>query len=189
MEHFYVTLPSESSGYYFPSNTVANFKTKLATPIELKRNEWEVGLFEIFYPKGCKKPFLLNTLRLYSEEISLAVKHYESVYDLTQLPYFWEPYKKDKFNSTFSEYINEYEPYNKSSDKLIKSCIGENCIRMRDNVESHFPNRVYNGLEDLAETITNHANYHSTRVNVSVKESCDFASPELVYVYTLLSQI
>jgi len=51
MEHFYVTLLSEISRYYFPSNTIANFKTKLATPIELHPDKWEVGLFEISYPK------------------------------------------------------------------------------------------------------------------------------------------
>ena len=64
MEHFYVTLPSDSSGYYFPSNTTADIKTKLATTIELKPDKWEVGLDEISYPEGCKKLFLLNTLRL-----------------------------------------------------------------------------------------------------------------------------
>ena len=50
MEHFYVTLPSDSSSYYFPSNIIANFKTKLATPIELQPEKWEVGLVEISYP-------------------------------------------------------------------------------------------------------------------------------------------
>jgi len=59
----------------------------LAIPIELKPDEWEVGLVEISYPKGCKKPFLPNTLRLDSEEIGFPVKHYESVHDLlTHLP-------------------------------------------------------------------------------------------------------
>ena len=83
------------------------------------------------------------------------------MYDLlTHLPYFWKPYKKDNFISTFSEYINKYEPYNKSSNKLIISCIGENALRIRDNVVSHFPNRVYNVFEDLAETIMNPANFH-----------------------------
>ena len=60
----------------------------------------------------------------------------------------------------------------------------ENSLRIRDNVVSHLPNHVYNGLEDLAETIMNPANCHSTRVNVSVKDNYDFASPEPVYVYT-----
>jgi len=54
MTHFYVTLPSDSSGYYFPSNTIANFITKLDTPIQLKPDEWEVGLVLKSYPKGCK---------------------------------------------------------------------------------------------------------------------------------------
>ena len=95
MEHFYVTLPSDSSGYYFPNNTIANFTTKLATPIQLRPDQCEVGLVLISYPGGCKKHLLFNTLRLGSEEISFPVKHYESVNDLlAHLPYFREPYKK-----------------------------------------------------------------------------------------------
>jgi len=78
MGHFYGTLPSESSGY-FPSSTVANIKTKLATPIELQPHKWVVGLVEISYPKGHKKRFLLNTIRLDSSEVSFPVKHNESV--------------------------------------------------------------------------------------------------------------
>ena len=118
MGHFNVTLPSESSGYYFP-NTIANFTIKLATPIQLWPDQWEVGLVEISYPRGFKKYLLFNTLRLGSEEISFPVKHYESVHDLVaHLPYFREPCKKDKFISTFNEYINKYETYN----NLINSC-------------------------------------------------------------------
>jgi len=45
----------------------------------------------------------------------------------------------------------------------------KNCEK--DNVVSHSPNGVYNGLEDLAETIMNPANFHSSRVNVSVKDN------------------
>jgi hypothetical protein len=51
-------------------------------------------------------------------------------------------------------------------------------------VVSHFPNRVYDGLEDFSETIMNPANCHSSSVNVSVKGNSDFASPEPVDVYT-----
>ena len=42
MHHFYVTLPSDSSGYYFPANTIADFRTKLATPLELEHDKLEV---------------------------------------------------------------------------------------------------------------------------------------------------
>ena len=75
MEHFYVTSPSDSSGYYFLSNTIANFTTKLATQIQLRSNECEVDVVEISYPRGCKKHLLLNTLQLVSEEISFPVKN------------------------------------------------------------------------------------------------------------------
>ena len=50
MDRFYVTLPSDSSGY-FPPNTLADFMTKLAPPLELEHGEWEVGLVEISYRK------------------------------------------------------------------------------------------------------------------------------------------
>jgi len=90
MDHFYVTLPSKSSGYYFPANTIADFRTKLATPLELEHGKWEVGLIEISYPKGYKKRSLHNTLRLDSGEIIFPLKHYESGCDLTIIPQFYE---------------------------------------------------------------------------------------------------
>ena len=90
---------------------------------------------------------------------------------LAHLPYFREPYKKNKFISTFNEYINSYETYN----NLINSCIGENSLRFRYNVVSHLPNRVYNGLEDVAETIMIPANCHYNKVHVPMKDYYDFA--------------
>ncbi|GFQ81948.1 uncharacterized protein TNCT_607441 [Trichonephila clavata] len=47
---FYVTLPSNSSLSFFPKNTQAAFRTKLARPIILS-GAWEVGLSEIFVPR------------------------------------------------------------------------------------------------------------------------------------------
>jgi hypothetical protein len=85
MDNFYVTLPSDSSGSYFPRNKLANFKTKLATPIELESDKWEVGVVEISYSKGYWKRMIHNTLRLESVEIKFPVKHYESLYDLHQI--------------------------------------------------------------------------------------------------------
>ena len=48
---FYLTLPSNSSMEYFPANTLTNFKTKLAQPLELT-GEWEVALSEFQYPRS-----------------------------------------------------------------------------------------------------------------------------------------
>jgi len=47
-----------------------------------------------------------------------------------------------------------------------------------------FPTRAFNGIEDLADTIMNHANCHSSTVNLSTKDNFDFAQPEPVYNYT-----
>ena len=83
---FYITLPSESSGYYFPANTKADFTTNLAKPLELEHVKWEVGVLEISYPIGYKKRFFHNTLRLDSEKITFPVRHNESVFDLINIP-------------------------------------------------------------------------------------------------------
>jgi hypothetical protein len=150
MDHFYVTLPSDSSGYHFPANTIADFRTKLATPLELEHGILKVGLIEISYPKGYKKRFLHNTLRLDSEEITFPVKHYESVFDLlTNVPRFYEPSIKENFVRVFSNYINKYQ---EQSEELFNSCREENSIMVDENLVSYFPTRVYNGIDDLAET-------------------------------------
>ena len=50
MEHFHITLPSDGSKDIFPSDSAANFKTKLATPISLV-GDWDVALYEIHYKR------------------------------------------------------------------------------------------------------------------------------------------
>ena len=75
MDHFYVTLRFEISVYYFPANTIAEFKTKLATPLELIA--WSLDYSRYLILKD-KKWTMHNTLRLDSEKIIFPVKHYES---------------------------------------------------------------------------------------------------------------
>jgi len=64
MDHFYITLQSDSFGYYFPANTIADIRTKHSTQLQLKNDRCEVGLVEISYPKGHKKQILQNILFL-----------------------------------------------------------------------------------------------------------------------------
>jgi len=59
----------------------------------------------------------------------------------------------------------------------IPSCLTKNLVY-------HFCARVYNGIEDLAEPITNPANCHSSTVNLSTKDKFNFTQPEPVYIYT-----
>jgi hypothetical protein len=48
-DNFYVTLPSNASMTDFPNNSLTNYVTRLAMPIELSEH-WEVGLAEIIHP-------------------------------------------------------------------------------------------------------------------------------------------
>jgi len=131
MDHFYVTKPSDSSGHYFPANTIADFGTELEPLLELEHDIYEVGLIVTSYPKGYKKRSLHNTLRLDSEEIIFPVKYYESVFDLlSNITQFYEPSKNENFVLIFSNYINKYQ---KQSEDLFNSCRGENSIMVNEN--------------------------------------------------------
>jgi hypothetical protein len=70
----------------------------------------------------------------------------------------------------------------KPSKQLINTCYGDNSLKINEHVVSYFPKRVYNGLEDLAETIMNPANCHSSRVPRPAQDNWEFATPEPVYV-------
>jgi len=96
------------------------------------------------------------------------------------IPLFSEPSKKEKFINKFSGYINKYEGQSK---ELFPSCYVENSIMVNENLVFYFLPRVYNGLEDLAETIMTVANCHSTRITVAVKDNSDFSKPEPVCLH------
>ena len=51
------------------------------------------------------------------------------------------------------------------------------------NLVYYFPARVYNGIEDLAETIINPANCRTSIVMLPTKDNLNFTQPEPVYVY------
>ena len=54
MNHFYLTLPSNSSQNYFGRQKLSHFTTKLPHALQLDPHEWEVGLSEIIYPYSWK---------------------------------------------------------------------------------------------------------------------------------------
>lgn len=103
MSHFYMTLPSNSSMEAHPENTVAQFTTVLAQPVELT-GEWEASLFEISIPTDwCNLSsddhfFMLNVFRLdlpndwyptiesiLSKMVLLINKHHPSEQDVAML--------------------------------------------------------------------------------------------------------
>jgi hypothetical protein len=100
-----------------------------------------------------------------------------NIFDLLEL------FKKETFVRLFSMYLNKYTE-EETSKQLFNSCYEENSVKIDNHIISHFPARIYNGLEDLAETIMKPANWHTSRVTVSLKDNPDFTTPEPVYVYT-----
>jgi hypothetical protein len=109
MDSFYVTLPSDSSSLYYPNNAIANYTTELAAPLDFEPIKWKVGLVNISYPDGYKKPFRHNILRLDSQNIPFPVRHYESMLDLVNnIPELNDPSKKQTFMRIFGDYLNTY---------------------------------------------------------------------------------
>jgi hypothetical protein len=150
MDHFYVTLPSDSSADYFPNNTIANFTTKLTMPIELKHDEWEVGLVEISYPTGYRTRTRHRTLRVDSVTIDFPVKHYDSMTDLAlQLSTHYKKSSKelDKFYTAFDKVLKPYKMPNEVTEELSSSGYDDNSVQLKDSIVSHFPVKTYNGLK------------------------------------------
>ena len=50
MDHFYVTLPSNSSEDVYGKQPMSSYRTHLAKNLQLDVDEWEVGLAELIYP-------------------------------------------------------------------------------------------------------------------------------------------
>ena len=51
-EHFYVTLPSNSSHQFYGHQEPWDYRTRLHAPITLPPQDWEVGLAEFAYPRS-----------------------------------------------------------------------------------------------------------------------------------------
>ena len=100
---------------------------------------------------------------------------------LTNIPQMLQPSIKGNFIRIFSEHINKYQ---EQSNELFSSCRGENSIVINENLVSYIPARVYNGIEDLAETIMNPANCRNSMVMLHKKDNLNFTQPEPIYVYT-----
>jgi hypothetical protein len=72
----------------------------------------------------------------------------------------------------------------KTRQTIFYFVLREKSVTIDNHIVCHFPARVYDGLEDLAETILNSANCCASKINVSLKDNPDFTTPKHVYVYT-----
>ena len=159
MDHFYVTLSSDSSDYFFPCNTVANFRKKNSYPDW--NWSWQMGgsLVEISYPKGYKKRLLHNVIYLDWIEIKFPVRNYKSLYDtIVSVAVFLVSSKKEKFITIFSGDLNKYFNGDGFTTELCNTCYGENVIQNHEKLVSHFSARMYGSLDDSAKTVMIHTN-------------------------------
>jgi hypothetical protein len=118
MSNFYVILLSDSSGYYYPTNTITNITTKLTTQLEFEPDEWDVGLQYRILMATINVSDKTNRL---DSQIIFPVKEHKS--DFITNIHLLEPSKQETFLRIFNENLNKYrEP----SKRLFNSCYGEN---------------------------------------------------------------
>jgi hypothetical protein len=119
-------------------------------------------------------------------EIKFPVRHYTSLHDIfvTLKKHFTTPERKQGFVNTFHAYVNKYVPSDGYVTELSGVCYGQNSLQIAVKLVSQFPVLVYNGLQDLAKTITPPANCRSSRIPESETNNSNFAAPEPIFVYT-----
>jgi hypothetical protein len=73
----------------------------------------------------------------------------------------------------FSEYLNTYAQQRDANpwERLFSSCYGASSVVIDNQLVSHFPACVYNGLEDLTQTILDPANCHTSKVTSFIGQS------------------
>jgi hypothetical protein len=114
-------------------------------PIDLKREEWEVGLVEISYPTGYRKRNRHSTLRLGKVKINFPVKHYDNMSDLAKQ--LSKHYKKlsravEEFYTQFNEALKPFIMPNEVTEEPPSSSYGANSAQLKDSIVSHFPVRT-----------------------------------------------
>ena len=91
MDHFYVTLPSNSSEDYYGKQPMSSYKTRLTKSLQLDVDDWEVGLAEIIYPHSWKNVSdgtfsvkLLSNTEWMWKDVEIPAALYETPHQLVQ---------------------------------------------------------------------------------------------------------
>jgi hypothetical protein len=171
---FYMTLPSEISGSFCPRNIIASYKTKLATPIELFPDQWEIGLLEISSLRDYKQKIM---------EIKFPENYYESLreYFVTEIT-FQIGWERSEVAKAFHTYLKEYLLPDGYDSGILVVCYGKNSLQTGQSLVFHFSAQVYDLLEDLAKIIMTLINCTSSEVTVLETDASYFALPELFYI-------
>lgn len=169
-EQFYMHLPSNSSGKYFPNNTLSHFQTQLNSRLNLDET-WEVGLSEILYNSS------LPQLDGKFEENSLIL----NVGEETEIIYFptraWPSF--ETFIAFLMDKITNYHLGQLLMEKFLaelkkqyqdrwfmmgraKTAEPANHIYYK-NIKISFPIRQYTSIRDLMTEINSQVGAETTR--------------------------
>lgn len=130
-DHFYVTLPSDSSQNVFGKQTPSNFTTALAQEIALQHGEWEVGVSEFTYGRNWENMSNCN----------FTIKHTDPDSDVVAGSAYQLPPQRCQDGRELTEAF--YKAVNKTLGPGNKSQIGVGYDGLRDRVEL----RVNEGYE------------------------------------------
>jgi hypothetical protein len=114
-------------------------------------------------------------------EINFPARHYTSLHIFVTLKkHFKTPDEKQEFVNKFHGYLHKYVPSDGYVTELLGVCYGQNSLQIGENLVSHFPVQVYNGLEDLAKTIMTPANCRSSRIPESETKNSNFVYTDII---------
>lgn len=177
MEHFYVTLPSNSSEDYYGKQVMSSYKTRLAKTLQLDVDEWEVGLAELIFPhtwnnindgKFCVR--LLDDNEWVWKETSIPPALYENpnqliekLNDMTKKEL--GPNQRDNIHFNYNELLRKFTAYVANGymvrfPRELATALGlgdiETTLRQSSNKEAwgterEMPRIVYDGDKIIAD--------------------------------------
>lgn len=178
MEHFFLTLPSNSSEKYFPNNTATNFVTKLPKKIVLDdRYKWEVGLIEIILPQTRYNVNGDDVINVYCSNCVHTVPGLASTTDSTRLKSYNKQIKlQHGYYATIRKLVDHInvqieKVFNESVDEWNDMQIGVNGIKVD---REYWPKFQYSEIKRKT-VITLHGKM-SLSLSINVAEILGFGS-------------
>lgn len=175
MEHFYISLPSNSSKQYYGVQSMSNYKTKLVKEIRLDVAQWQVGLAELIYPVSWNNIMngIFNIRRLIDGkwqwiECRVPDNQYGSVEELlnsikeTILQQMGDQSKHIAFSYMQTRHVKIFlhDGYGLQLSAVLSKALGfgDNCITQ--------------------QSVTNNARYHAYMTTIGnpdeIAEKCDY---------------
>jgi hypothetical protein len=140
-DHFFVTLPSDSSAKYYPNNTVARFVTKFPETIRLQE-QYEMALVEIIYPHNWH-----NVSDENKDNYWIAAANKEAMQKVCLSPAYYEHGNALVEALKFAQDIGVRFSFNRASGRISLNfrSTGSHTMRMSDDLQS------FMGFEDLPD--------------------------------------